>query len=151
MKVLLILLLAVFYTVQAISPRQFVLEEWESFKSQFNKEYESSEEERYRLNVFMENSLEIAKHNEMYGRNEVTYELGLNEYSDMTHEEFDSQMNGLNISITDVYEDTFDAATFIAPANVELPNTVDWRSQGAVTPVKNQGNFFNRTKYVEFH
>lgn len=138
MKVLLILVLAVFYTAQAISPRQFVLEEWESFKSQYNKEYESSEEERYRLNVFMENSLEIAKHNEMYSRNEVTYEVGLNEYSDMTHEEFLAQMNGLNI--TDISVDTFDAATFIAPANVEVPTEVDWRKEGAVTPVKNQGH-----------
>lgn len=32
-----------------------------------------------------------------------------------------------------------DAVTYIEPANVEVPSSVDWRDQGAVTAIKDQG------------
>lgn len=92
----------------------------------------------------MENKNKIAKHNKKYELGLVSYKMALNKYGDMLPHEFKQTLNGFKPSLKLVKSDGDNedgsGATFIEPANVEIPNEVDWRTLGAVTPVKDQGH-----------
>ncbi|XP_056635716.1 cathepsin L [Diorhabda carinulata] len=137
---LLLLLVAIFVGSQAVSFVDLVQEEWTAFKATHQKTYNSATEEKFRLKIFMENSHKIAKHNKLYAMGLVDYKLGLNKYADMLHHEFVQVVNGFNKTKNLLRgQDMEDSITFIPPANVKLPDSIDWRELGAVTNVKDQG------------
>ncbi|XP_050296021.1 cathepsin L isoform X2 [Anthonomus grandis grandis] len=138
----LIVLFAVILGCQAVSFFDLVREQWNAFKVQHNKSYESETEERFRMKIFMDNAHKVAKHNQRFEKGEVTFKLGLNKYADLLHHEFVSLLNGFNRTKNGIVKgsDRLESATFIPPAHVTLPDTVDWREHGAVTPVKDQGH-----------
>jgi cathepsin L len=105
---------------------------WNNFKATHGKEYHRAEEPQ-RLNAFLQNSLHIEQHNEQFAKGEKSYQLGHNEYSDMTHEEF---QNKVLIKMPQKPE-CRNQTIFSAQPNLNIPHSVDWTS---VTPwVKNQG------------
>jgi len=119
---------------------QFV--EW---VNQYSKLY-STEELFSRYNIFKFNLGLINEHN----AGNHTFTLGLNEFSDMTYEEFVATMTGR------FYDQSNEARATVEVLG-DVPNDVDWRSKGIVNPVKNQGSCgscwaFSATGAVEgFH
>lgn len=134
MKAFAIICLFVVVTAKGVPFNHELDEHWEHFKTKFNKNYEPNEEIARRL-IWEQHVARIMDHNINYDLGLKSYRLGLNEYSDLSHEEFVQRMNGLKRGVNST---TKSAYTFMRLSNVVLPDTVDWRKEGLVTEVKNQ-------------
>ena len=84
---------------------------------------------------FFENQIFVDKHNLRYAKNEVTYQVGVNKFSDVKPEHFVKIYNGYRKNFQIQNRKYF----FSRKMKSELPKTVDWRRKGAVTNVKDQG------------
>ena len=102
------------------------------FKVKYSKVYQTAAEERYRLEVFTENLRAVREHNS----GESLYSKGINQWSDLTQVEWERTYLGGNKRIQ---MPEFPAEPEGEKARSDLPEAVDWREEGAVTAVKNQG------------
>ena len=72
-------------------------------------------------------------------------QYGPTQFSDLTEEEFKERHLGFYPPkydpVMNIFESDLEEAEI--PEDVELPDAFDWRTHGAVTPVKNQGRFFS--------
>ena len=63
----------------------------------------------------------------------------MNQFGDLTVDEFRFYYLGLRSHYSN--ETKRQGSAYLPPSGVSLPPTVDWRTKGYVTPVKNQGKF----------
>ena len=107
---------------------------WVEFQKTYNKEYNTVEESTQRRLTWEANLKFINQHNLEESLGLHTYRVGINKYGDMTNQEFVKQMNGYKLSTSNK-----EGSKFLKPSSVEIPDSVDWRTQGYVTPIKDQG------------
>ena len=67
-----------------------------------------------------------------------SYTLAMNQFSDLTVDEYRYFFLGLR----SFFSNGTKGSTFLPPSGVTLPTTVDWRTKGYVTPVKDQGIYY---------
>lgn len=115
--------------------------EWNDFKDRFGKKYENEAEHNLRQKYYLENRYLITKHNAKATRNQgsnaadkPSFTLALNEYADMLSHEFVSTMNGFKSEFRQT-----NGSRHLPTHNVVIPAELDWRKEGYVTEVKNQG------------
>nr|XP_054922434.1 procathepsin L-like isoform X2 [Dermacentor andersoni] len=122
--------------------QEFIEEQWESFTSTHGKLYQSKEEEQKRLLIFASNLELIKEHNQRYDEGNVSFKLAMNRFGDMLSSE-------LAQVVTFTPERRSNLEVLACPEEPihlnasELPDEVDWRKEGAVTPVPDQGSCFS--------
>merc|ERR1740130_118218 len=132
MKALLLLCAVTVVTVQC-APTTAYSNDWENFKLAFGKAYHSEIEESHRFSVF-EKKLRLIEAENAKGHN---FTLGLNQFSDLTVEEFSAQRNWQQPA------SLYGNAPFLGNHTWDggvLPESVDWTTKGAVSSVKDQGD-----------
>ncbi|GAA0160487.1 cysteine protease [Lithospermum erythrorhizon] len=104
----------------------------EQWMAQHGRSYKDDVEKAKRYNVFKNNVEYIDSVNNAGVR---TYKLSVNKFADLTNEDFRSTRNGFK-------QAPFPRsckATFMYENVSAIPTSMDWRSKGAVTPIKDQG------------
>ena len=108
---------------------------WTSWKQAHNKEYENIVVEAQRFANFVKNYKFIQEWNKAGN----TATLALNEFADLTAEEFGA-MYANTFAIPDVADEEMEVEVNSFASKIgDIPESWDWREHGAVTPVKNQG------------
>lgn len=114
---------------------------FDSWCKEYGKTYASEQEKQQRFKVFEQNYEYVTLHN---ARPNSSYTLSLNAFADLTNHEFKAKYLGLSLSASNLAIRLNSEQVGIEGPDLvkesDLPSSVDWRKQGAVTEVKDQGS-----------
>ncbi|KAM7344174.1 uncharacterized protein ACRADG_010997 [Cochliomyia hominivorax] len=134
---LIFLLLSFCYLTSGLQETD-IQEKWLNFKIKYGKNYRNIVDDSQRFINFKRNLLKVWQHNQRFKQGLESYEMSLNTFSDMSFKELENSYMGFKITKNDK-EILRNSTLFSVPIYLaNLPEKVDWRETGAITPVKNQ-------------
>ncbi|PKI31252.1 hypothetical protein CRG98_048358 [Punica granatum] len=101
--------------------------------TKYGRMYVSDVEREKRFEIFKSNVEFIESFNREGNK---TYWLGINEFADLSNEEFRAYWNGYKVSSS---SRQYKKSPFKYENKTAVPSSIDWRKKGAVTPIKDQG------------
>ncbi len=124
------------YSPEDLNSEERLVDLFQSWMLKHEKSYESVSEMYQRFAIFKDNLRYIHSHNVQ--ESTPSYSLGLNNLADLTHEEFKTRYLGTKPPRRSENYKLRKTENFIY-GDVDAPVSIDWRSKGAVTAIKNQG------------
>ncbi|GAB2234263.1 hypothetical protein Drorol1_Dr00003509 [Drosera rotundifolia] len=113
-----------------LSSELSMTEKHEHWMKQYGRVYKTNAEKERRFEIFKKNVEYIEAMNKM----NRSFTLGLNAFTDLTNEEFGASHNGYRRPASSL------KSTYFKYENLtDVPASVDWVANGAVTPIKDQG------------
>ncbi|XP_062253983.1 procathepsin L-like [Platichthys flesus] len=124
----LLLVVAAALAVASCANDSMVDPEFQAWKLKFERSYSSPSEEAERMQIWLRKREAVLEHNAMADQGNASYRLGMTKFADMKPEEFSSGF--LNASGPRPH--------FVSKLLQHLPESMDWRAHGLVTPVKDE-------------
>jgi len=109
--------------------------EFEKFKLMHGKSYASLEEEETRFGHFFDNLEKIEQHNS----EGHSWRMGVTKFADLTKEEFVATYASGRLNSRALVNTNFTIPRRKEIRLEDLPESVDWRDQGVITQVRDQG------------
>ncbi|XP_062378187.1 procathepsin L-like [Sardina pilchardus] len=117
--------------------------EFHAWKLKFGKSYRTPEEEAQRKDIWLSTRRRVLTHNILADQGIKTYRMGINHFSDMDSEEFKEKVllrSMIPSNKTRALPHRAAKPSTPKGGAVKLSASVDWRENGCVTDVKDQGD-----------
>ncbi|KAG9453407.1 hypothetical protein H6P81_006311 [Aristolochia fimbriata] len=124
-------------TARHVGHKESMRQRYQLWMRRYGRVYKSPDEKKQRFQIFKSNVEFIDSFNRA---GDKFYRLSVNQFADLTNEEFKASRNGFKLPSQRKVENNnnIPSISFNYLNESEVASRMDWRKQGAVTPIKDQ-------------